>query len=781
MQATLSHYRILEQIGHGGMGVVYRAHDERLERDVALKVLPAGVLGDDTARHRFHKEALALSKLNHPNIAVVHDFDTQDGTDFLVEELIPGLSLSEMLLSGPLPERDIVKLGVQLAEGLAAAHEQGVIHRDLKPSNIRVTPDARLKILDFGVAKVLNAPGSGSNTDATASLTETETMSGTFPYMAPEQLLNQKLDVRTDLWAAGCVLYEMATGRRPFLGSGPALTDAILHQPPALPSKLTHDLGPALEAIILKCLEKDPALRYASARDLTVDFHRLASPSSNIPVEAPPLRLSVRSLAILAAILAVMAVATVVVPRFTPRPPGKNAEQPVPPVSSIAVLPFVDLSPQKDQQYFSDGLAEELLNSLAKIPELRVTARTSSFQFKDKTEDLRTIADKLNVATVLEGSVRKQGNRVRITAQLINVSNGFHLWSETYDRDLTDIFAVQEDVARSVAAALKITLTAQVPSSRATTPEAYSAYLHGRYFHHPFTKEGLEKAVRYYQEAIRLDPKYAPAWAGLAYVHSIQAGLSYIPSPEGFRQARGEAERALALDPNLAEAHAALGSVKRAFDWDWAGADASYQRALALEPGNSWIAQDAGLVAGSLGRWDEAVRVARRAVELDPLRPGTHQVLGNVYWSVGRLDEALAALHKALELNPEQPFAHSTLSRVYLGKSRLEEALAEAEREPHLLFRLQGLAFAYHALGRKQMAHQALAELIAKYQTDGAFQIAEVYAFRGQADRAFQWLERAYVQRDPGLSDVKGDPLLKGLERDPRYAVLLKKMRLPAN
>ncbi len=777
MQATLSHYRILEQIGQGGMGVVYRAHDERLERDVALKVLPAGALADDAARHRFRKEALALSKLNHPNIAVVHDFDTHEGTDFLVEELIPGLSLSEILLSGPLPERDIIKLGTQLAEGLTAAHEQGVIHRDLKPSNLRVTPDARLKILDFGVAVMLSAPAAGGDTEATASVTELQTMSGTFPYMAPEQLLSQKLDARTDLWAAGCVLYEMATGCRPFLGTGPALTDAILHQPPALPSLLSHPLNPGLEAIILKCLEKDPALRYVSAREIAVDLRRLAVTSSRAPATAQPRRSRKRVFLLAAALLAMLLAAGVVVYRFM-----RSLARPTSPASpSVAVLPFADLSPGKDQEYFSEGLAEELINSLAKIPELRVTARTSSFQFKGKTGDLHTIGEKLHVATVLEGSVRKQGNRVRITAQLIKVSDGFHLWSETYERDLTDIFAVQEDVARSVAAALKITLAGRMPSARATTPEAYSAYLQGRYFHHPFTREGLEKAAVYYQEAIRLDPKYAPAWAGLAQVHSIQAGLVYIPSPEGYRKAREETERALALDPNLAEAHAALGSIKRAYDWDWAGAGVSYERALVLEPGNSWIAQDAAWVVGTLGRWDEALRLAHRAVELDPLRPGTHQTVGNVYWCVGRLDEAVAALHMALQLNPAQPFVHSTLVRVYLAKSLPREALAAAEAEPHPLFRLQGLALAYHGLGRRQQADQALARLIATYQVDGAFQIAEAYAFRGQADRAFAWLDRAYVQRDPGLSDTKGDPLLKSLEPDPRYPAFLKKMRLPLN
>ncbi|MBZ5653549.1 MAG: protein kinase [Acidobacteriia bacterium] len=779
MEAALSHYRILEQIGQGGMGVVYRAHDEHLDCDVALKVLPAGKLADDAARKRFRKEALALSKLNHPNIAVVHDFDTQDGNDFLVEELIPGLSLNEMLLSAPLPEREIIHLGSQLAEGLEAAHHHGIMHCDLKPSNIRVTPDARLKILDFGLAKVLHSDAT-AGTDATASVTETQQVIGTLPYMAPEQLLNQKLDARTDIWAAGCVLYEMATGQRPFLGSGPALTDSILHQPPVPPSRLNRKLNPGLEAIVLKCLEKDPELRYASARDMAVDFRRLASGPPTIRVEQLRRRVPTRNIVLLSALVAVLILASIVVLRFIRRPSSGRVPQSAQVAPSLAVLPFVDMSPGKDQEYFSDGLAEELLNALTKIPELRVTARTSSFRLKNA--DLRTIGEKLNVATVLEGSVRKQGNRVRITAQLIKVSDGFHLWSETYDRDLTDIFAVQEEIARSVAGSLKVTLLgAKAASSQVTTSEAYTSYLHGRYFSRPFTKERLEEAVRYYQEAIGLDPGYAPAWAGLSQVRSTQAGLAYIPSREGFRKARQEAERALALNPNLAEAHAALGSIKRTHDWDWAGADASYRRALVLEPGNSGIVQDAVAMASTLGRWDDALRLAHRAVELDPLRPGTHQILGTVELYMGRLDEAAAALQKTLELNREQPFVHMGLGLVYLAKSRPQDALAEAGQDQHPIFRLQGLALAYHALGRKQESDQALAELMTKYRADGAFQIAEVYAFRGEADRAFEWLERAYVQRDGGLSQMKGDLLLKNIEHDSRYAALLKKLRLPLN
>ncbi|HSA93630.1 MAG TPA: tetratricopeptide repeat protein, partial [Terriglobales bacterium] len=462
---------------------------------------------------------------------------------------------------------------------------------------------------------------------------------------------------------------------------------------------------------------------------------------------------------------------------------GRPASESAQVAPSIAVLPFVDMSEEKNQEYFSDGLAEELLNNLAKIPELRVAARTSAFQFKGKNEDLRTVGEKLNVATVLEGSVRREGKRVRITAQLIKAADGFHLWSETYDREIDDIFAVQDEIARSVAGSLKATLLGGKTATLSTpgkNAEAYSVYLQGRYFYGRGGKENLEKAIGYYEQAIKLDSGYAPAWVGLAEVRGRQADVGYLRVEEGYRKAREAVERALALDANLAEAHAAMGWIKKAYDWDWAGADASHQRALALEPGNAKVMRSAGTLAFTLGRFEEALALDRRAVELDPLSVSARTNLGIHAHYAGRPEDAAAALKKALELNPEGQGTHTLLGRVYLAQVRPQEALAEMDREPEPVWRLYGQALAYHALGRKKEADAALAEFVAKYHADAAFQIAEVYAFRGEADRAFEWLERAYAQRDGGLSEMKGDPLLRSLERDPRYAAFLKKMRLPA-
>ncbi len=776
----LGHYRLVEKIGVGGMGEVYRARDQHLARDVAIKVLPRGTLTDESARKHFHKEALILSQLNHPNIATIHDFDTQQGVDFLVMEYVPGITLSEKVAARPLPEKEILSLGVQLAEGLSAAHERGVVHRDLKPGNLRLTSDGRLKILDFGLAKLRRPVADSATTD---SLSETQTMAGTLPYMAPEQLRGEEIDARTDIHGAGAVLYEVATAQRPFAEvERSQLIGTILRQPPLRPTALNHDLSPGLEQVITKCMEKEPENRYQSAKELAVDLRRLGRDKESVylagETSAGPWLVPIgRHKAMLAAASGVVIVLLLVAALwFATR---KRVPETARITPSIAVLPFADLSPGKDQEYFSDGLAEELIHSLVKMQGLQVAARTSSFQYKGKNEDLRVIGKKLNVATVLEGSVRKQGQRVRVSAQLVQVSDGFHLWSEAFDRDLTDIFAVQEEIARSVAGSLRLTLLGEkAPAPHAMSIEAYDAYLQGKYFHARLTKENLERAIAYYEQATSLDASYAPAWAALSRAHSVQAG-AYGPVQE-YSVAREAAERALALDPSLADAHAAIGEIKLLYDWDWAGADAAYQRALVLEKGNAEIVERAASLTATLNRFEEALALSRRAVELDPLQASAYTALAFNAWWAGRLDEAEAAARKGLELDPQFPWLHTLLSRVYLAQSRPREALAEAERDTAPAFRLQDLALAYHAIARKQESDRALAELISKYKATAAFQIAEVYAFRGEVDAAFTWLERAYVQRDGGLTFTKGDPLLASLERDQRYAAFLKKMRLPA-
>ncbi len=783
---TLSHYRILEKLGGGGMGVVYKAEDTRLGRFVALKFLPEDLSCDRDALARFEREARAASALNHPSICTIYDIGEDDeGQHFIVMEYMEGATLKARVGNKPLDNEVLLNLGIQIADALDVAHANGIIHRDLKPANVFVTKRGLAKILDFGLAKIAQPAPALSDATADSSLTTPGSAMGTVAYMSPEQVLGKELDARTDLFSFGVVLYEMATGRLPFQGdTSTAVFDATLHQAPLPPLRLNQALLPDLERIILKALEKDRKLRYQSASDLRTDLQRLKrdteSGYSSVPVAASA---NTTRRGVVAAALLVL---TVVAGFWLGRQPGPQDAKPVPPPAarapSIAVLPFADMSAEKNQEYFSDGLAEELLNKLAKIQGLRVAARTSSFHFKEKNEDLRTIAEKLNVTHILEGSVKREGNQLRITAQLIDASDGFQLWSETYDREPDDIFAIQDEIANSVTGSLKVTLlggkTAK-PTASGTNVDAYNAYLQGRFFTERGTKENLEKAINHYEHAIKRDPGYAPAWAGLARAYINQAGRGYVTAEEGYRKARKAVERALVLDVNLAEAHVAMGWINRTYDWDWAAADASYQRAMALEPGHVLAVRAAALLAATMDRFEEALALNRRAIELDPLSVTTPNNLGLAAYRAGRLEEAVAAFKKALELNPEFPGLHSALGVVYLAQSHPKEALAEMELERDPAERLQGLALAYYALGRKREADFALLELIQNHASDWACEVALVYAYRGEVDRSFEWLERAYAQRDPQLTEMKGDPLLKNIEHDPRYAAFLKKMRLP--
>lgn len=778
---TIGNYLITGELAHGGMGTVYRARHISLPREVVVKCIRTLLLSKEAQeelRARFRQEAHIQCQLDHPNIVRVYEFFEGDGDYFLVMEYVPGSSIRSMLDDKRvLPVEDVVALGIQALDGLAHAHSLryrdeagrlgcGIIHRDIKPANLLVDEQGRLKLTDFGIAK----PVGGSE------LTGLGSSPGTIEYMSPEQIRRQPVDARSDLYSLGVTLYEMLTGRAPFnrsdLGSDHDVLCAHVEKEPRPIRSANPAVPPALAAVVTRALQKDAAQRWQTAGEFREQLRALHSGSAQAGRAEKPRRPSRRMFATagVAAASLILAVAAYWL--------GRRAISP-PPQPTVAVIPFVDMSADKNLEYFSDGLTEDLLNTLAKTPGMRVAGWTSSSQFKGKTGNFQEIGKTLHVDNVLEGSVRRNGQSTRITVQLIKTADGFQMWSETYDRNVDDIFAVEDEIAQAVTRVLKVKLLAagkKGPARTGTNGAAYDAYLQGRYFLERSNRRNLEKAVDYFREAVNLDPRFAPGWAGLADAVQTQAGAAYISPEEGYKQARVDVKRGLALDPNLAYAHGVLGEIKMLHDWDWNGADAAFRRALALQPGNPEVMKAAGGLARMQGRLDEAIAYYRRAIDLDPFL-GHRNLALNLYYA-GMLDEAKATLNKTLEINPDTSKAHAFLSRVLLAQSQPQEALAEAAKEKDPIWRLAGLAMAHYTLGNSKGSDANLAELIIGFHADSPYQIAEVYAFRGQPDQAFQFLDSAYALHDPGLTEMKSDPLLRNIRKDSRYAALLRKMKL---
>jgi serine/threonine-protein kinase len=744
------------------MGEVLRARDTRLDREVAVKVLPERFFEDRDRRERFEREAKMLAALSHPNIAAIFAFEEIPGPSgsssrhLLAMELLDGESLRQRLSGGALPMKKGIEYAIQIAEGLAAAHEKGIVHRDLKPENVFVTKSGRVKILDFGVAKLTQPPAPlSTDTEApTVAKTEPGVVLGTVAYMSPEQLLGTPLDARSDLFSFGVLLYEMLSGRHPFRGdSAPETMAAILKgEPPGL-AESNKNMPPALERIVQHCLEKEPGHRFQSARDIVFALSSLAPEAAS----RPP----------------VTAAAGPAVPRDD-RP-------------SIAVLPFANLSADPEQEYFCDGIAEEILNALAHVHGLRVVARTSSFAFKGRATDIREIGAKLDVAALLEGSVRKAGDRLRITAQLIDVADGSHLWSERYDRRLEDVFAIQEGIALAIVDRLKVSLLGQERAAIERRPtdnlDAYSVYLKGLYYWNKLSPDGFARSRECFEEAIRADPGYVPAHGGLGMWYMSQAFWADLPPQEAGPRCKAAVETALALDPESAFAHVGLGNVLAFFERRWQAAEDALRRGVWLGPSVALGHMNLAALLVARRRWDEAVAEARLSLRLDPLS------VPNCAWSAGwvgaagRHEEARAELERVVAMDPSHWLPHWELCLLAARGGRLEEAVGEGEKAVQLS-REASVALALLACCRcafddregAEAVRAQLEERLARAHVPPSF-FSWMAAARKESDGATDWLERAAEISDPWLPFYRViPPALTG--SDPRIEALLSRLDL---
>ena len=783
---TLGHYRILEKVAAGGMGVVYRAHDEQLERDVALKVLPSGTLTDNSSRRQFRKEALALGKLSHPNIETIYEFDTQDGIDFLVMEYVPGNTLAERLGSGALPEKEVVALGMQITAALEQAHERGIVHRDLKPRNIAITAGGEVKVLDFGLAKLLPKVNEVTAAD---TLTDTQAGAGTLPYMPPEQLQGESVDARADIYTIGAVLYEMATDRRAFPEELPSrLINAILHHPPVPPRALNSRTSPELERIILKCLDKDPARRFQSAKELLVDLRRLGGSFSKQPVPRQPSPPVWKR----AARFAVYAVAGFLA--FAILMTGLNVggwrdrlivrTQPAQ-IRSLAVLPLENRSRDPEQEYFADGMTDELITELARLNAVRVISRTSAMRYKNTDKSLPEIAGSLNVDAVVEGSVQRVGDRVKITARLVQAHTDQELWARSYERDLSDVLGLQHEVAEAIAGSIEATLKPAEGRQklRSVDPVAHEAYLKGLYYWNKRTPEGLKKALQYFQQAIDKDPDYALAYAGLSYTYAFAPELG-LPSEIAEERQKAAALKAVKLDDTLSEAHTSLAAALED-EWNWSGAESEYKRAVDLNPNYATARHWYSTYLSTFGRHDEAIAEAKRALELDPLSLIIQANLGGRYLRAGRYGDAIKECSKALDMDSSFVVGHDCLGFAYLQTNRQQEAITEFQTAVRLSQgdpeSIAALGYAYAVSGKPregaEIANQLKASMKSEYLP--AYYIAIVETGLDRKEEALSWLERAYQNRSAQLPGASTEPMLANLRSEPRFRDLLHRIGLP--
>ena len=735
--SIIGHYRIIERIGAGGMGEVYLAEDTELTRKVALKFLPLHLCHDPECRARFKREAQAAARLGHANIVAIHEVGEYRNRPFFSMEFVDGTPLDRMISAGLLEEQRAVDLALGICNGLRKAHESGVIHRDIKPSNIIVDRDGVPRLLDFGLAAVRDSD----------NLTQTGSTLGTVGYMSPEQVAGEAADARSDLFSLGVVLYEMLAGTNPFRRDNQAATlRAICDDRPDPIARRRAGTSAELERIIGKLLEKSPKVRYQNVTDVVYDLQALAkrSPSGDLM-----------------------------------RPPDP----------SVAVLPFANLSADPEQEYFCDGMSEEIINALSHLENIRVIARTSAFAFKGKHEDVRDIGRQLGVEHLLEGSVRKAGKRLRITAQLIKVADGSHLWSERYDRDMEDVFAIQDEISLAIVDRLKIKLLgdekANLVRNRAYDIEAYNLYLQGRFYWNKRTPQELKKALEYFERAIEKAPDFAAAYAGMADTYSMLNQARELSPAEAFPKAKAMALKALERDKLLAEAHVSLAYIAYMYDWDWPKAECEFKRAIELNPGyattHQWYSQYLGLMK----RTSQSAEEMQTAQTLDPLSLIIKISAAFFLCEQGELTQAEEQCQRILSMDRDFVIVHWALGIIYERRGLHDQAIGEYLKyetaiglfDPPALEELRATygESGWEGYWRK---HVDLLIQLAGQRYVSAYSIVQDYARLDEVDPAFVWLEKAYEQHDPGLLDLQFDPMFGQLSSDRRFGALLKKIGL---
>ena len=755
----VSHYRIIKMIGSGGMGEVYLAEDLRLGRQVALKFLPSSYQYDSERRTRFLKEARAASVLRSPNIAAIYDIGEHKGAMFIAMEYVDGEVLSYRIDRRTLPTDDVIDIAKQTADALEEAHKAGIIHRDVKSSNLIITERGMVKMLDFGLAKMIEENISIDSADPTVAIggkTAVGVVLGTVSYMSPEQALGHDLDTRSDLFSFGVVLYEMLTGKLPFEGTNPTeIVDNIIHKEPVAIARYNYDVPPELERIVRKCLEKDRDKRYQTAREVWTDLHNLGRNAETV-------------------------VGTTQIPVRKPPPTRRSRSRKA--INSLAILPLINEGGDPDTEYLSDGITESIINHLSQLPKLRVMARNTVFRYKGREVNPQRVGEELGVRATLTGRVLQRADVLIIKAELVDTADGSHLWGEQYNRQLSDIFSIEEEISREISDKLRLKLSGaekkQLTKRYTENTRAYQHYLKGRFYWNKRTDEGLTKGIEHFKQAIELDPGYALAFTGLADSYNILASYSALAPRQAFPLSKNAATRALELDDKLAEAHTSLAFAKFGYDWDWAGAEREFKQAIHLNPRYSFVYNFYSVLLAALGRFDEALNRANYAQELDPLSLPINTNVGWILYLTRRYQAAITQYEKTIELDDGFALAHRRLAQTYQQIQRYNRADAEYRKAAALsaddLELLTARGHFYATVGDTKKVNDILRqlEILAKSRYVPSYLVARIYLGLGEIDRVFELLEKALDERYGYLAYLYVEPMFDPVRDDPRFVDL---------